>query len=140
MNLTDVTISGATTGYYDDYFASGTLTGNTFTHNQTSVYINDFASVTATNNLFEYSGPNEFYVTQPEPGGRSPNLLVSNKFYKNKGDGLDIMMPGSSLKSNQAIDNTGHGMVVVAGTKNLGGNIAYGNTKNPQCIGLVCHP
>jgi len=139
-NLIDDTVSGATTGY-ELVEAGGTLTGNTFTHNQTSVHLDSFSDVTATNNVFEYSGPSEFYVQPSDPGDTQsfPNQLVGNKFYKNKGDGLDIMMPGSSLKSNQAIDNAGHGMVVVGAT-NLGGNVAYGNTKNPQCIGLVCHP
>jgi hypothetical protein len=139
-NLIDSTISGATTAYELDFEAGGLLTGDTFTHNATNVDVELFAAVRAYNNLFEYSGPNEFYVAPPDPGDMlsSSNVLVGNKFYKNRGNGVDINLPGSSFKLNKAIDNTGHGLVA-PGSIDLGGNVAYGNLKKPQCIGVVCH-
>jgi len=137
-NLSNVTITGATTAYAADYFGGGTLTNVVFSHNITGIALDTISKVTVSHGTFEFNG-NSIYL-QPGNGLPSTISVASSTFYKNLGDGVNLDVPGSSLKSVQAIDNAGHGISAIAGTLDLGGNRAHGNATSPQCVGVVCTP
>jgi hypothetical protein len=138
-NLTDVGISGSLTGYRADFNSGGTIKDVTFSHDITGIDLETITVVNVNGGLFEYNNASLF--VDPSNGGFPSTINVNGaKFYKNKANGVDLAVAGSSLKSVRAIDNAGHGMVVIAGTIDHGGNVAYGNSTPPQCIGIFCAP
>jgi hypothetical protein len=139
VNLTDVTITGAITAYEADYHSDATLTNDTFSHDFTGVELDTITVVNVKGGLFEYNNASLF--VNPSNGGFPSTIKVNAaKFYKNTANGVVLAVAGSSLKNVRAIDNAGHGMVVIAGTIDGGGNIAYGNAASPQCVGILCAP
>lgn len=137
-NLTNVTIAGAVSGYSGDEM-SGTLTNVVFSHDVTGIELRTLANVTVTHGQFQYNGT-PIYLW-PNTGGLPSKIdVASSTFSKNLGDGVNLDIPGSSLKSVHAFNNVGHGINAVAGTHDLGGNRAHGNAQSPQCIGVVCTP
>jgi hypothetical protein len=138
-NLTDVAISGSITGYDGDYNTIGTLKNVVFSYDITGVSLHTVSEVNVSNALFAHNTSSLFL--DPNNGGFPSTMSVKDAtFYKNKANGVDLDVAGSSLTGVRAIDNAGHGMVVIAGTIDGGGNVAHGNTLSPQCIGIVCAP
>ncbi len=137
VNLTDVAISGSITGYEADYNADATLANVAFSHDFKGVVLDTVSVVNVSGALFEHNYTSIFL--DPNNGGFPSTVNVKGvTFYKNKGNGVDFDIAGSSLTNSRAIDNAGHGMVVVGGTIDGGGNHASGNTLSPQCIGISC--
>ena len=114
------------------------MTNVVFSHNVTGIALDTISKVTVSHGTFQFNGTSIYL--QPGNGLPSTISVASSTFYKNLGDGVNLDVPGSSLKSVQAIDNAGHGINVVAGTHDLGGNRAHGNATSPQCVGVVCTP
>jgi nitrous oxidase accessory protein NosD len=75
--------------------------------------------------------------------GADRNVLVSNVAARNRADGPDdagIIVDGAAnlLARNVAAGNAGHGILAVQGTRDGGGNRAFGNDRSPQCTGVAC--
>jgi hypothetical protein len=136
-NLTDVSITGSITGYDVDYNAGGDLKNVLFSHDFQGVSLHSLSTVNVNGGLFDDNFTSIFL--DPNNNGFPSTVNVSNAtFYKNKANGVDFDLAGSSLTNSRAVDNAGHGMVVVAGTIDGGGNVAHGNALSPQCIGISC--
>lgn len=139
VNLTDVAITGAITAYEADYHSDATLKNVTFSHDFTGVDLETITVVKVSGGLFEHNTASLF--VDPNNGGFPSTINVDGtRFYKNKANGVDLDVAGSSLTDVHAIDNAGHGMDVIAGTIDGGGNVAHGNGTPPQCIGISCAP
>ena len=73
------------------------------------------------------------------------NALVGNIASRNLSVGIGIFedtagdSAGNSLRRNTANGNAEHGIDAPAGTVDLGGNAAHGNTSSPNCLGVTCH-
>lgn len=110
------------------------LVENTFTANGTGVLF-DSAHGTLTANTFvrndvgfegrSEDGPPDFTAS-----------LVDNEFRRN-GDGILSVVGESTLQGNTALHNERWG-VHAPGAVDLGGNQAWGNGNEPQCVGVVC--
>ena len=70
-----------------------------------------------------------------EPEGAPVVRVTANEFRRN-GDAV-VVTGLSELGSNTAVRNTGVG-ISAPGATDLGGNVAYGNGVEPQCVGVVC--
>jgi hypothetical protein len=106
---------------------------NLFTGNGSAVVVNDVGTVYVHDNLFVANGVG---VTVPSPEFTFTAVLVRNAFTRN-GDGVFISSAGATLKQNVATYNRGWGIRAVAAV-DLGGNIASGNGRSPQCVGVTC--
>ena len=64
--------------------------------------------------------------------------IVGNEFRRN-GDGLLTIVQGAEIGDNTAVGNSRWGIHATGeDTADLGGNRAWGNGNEPQCVGVVC--
>ncbi|MDT0166597.1 NosD domain-containing protein [Actinotalea sp. AC32] len=110
------------------------LTGNTFRDNGTAVQLS-WSSSTVVGNTFVRNGVG--YVAD----GDDPfftNHLEANTFTRN-GDGILAVHGGTTVQDNSAVRNTRWG-IHAPGAVDGGGNTAWRNGTEPQCVGVVCAP
>ena len=80
----------------------------------------------------------------PEAGGVVLRTeILRNDVRGSRGDGIDLTGPStgqetSLLAGNVAASNGGYGIEAVPGTHDSGGNRAFGNGNQPQCLNIVC--
>ena len=117
----------------------GALEGNTFTGNNTAVsYYEGGGSVR--DNVFASNGKalTMTDVSIYDCGSVCPTTPISgNRVSNNTGDGIVITDSNVSLKNNISTFNHGWG-INTPGAEDQGGNIAFGNYRSPQCVGVVC--
>ncbi|MGW6132021.1 right-handed parallel beta-helix repeat-containing protein [Cellulomonas sp. NPDC055163] len=134
--LSESTISGADLALEGAIWFGLVVVGNTFLGNGTAI---DAGSGEGTfrENVFEDNGT-AFTASgsAPEPWGGA-TLLTDNRFERN-GDAI-VVTDGAQteLGGNVVLGNTGWG-IYAPGAVDLGGNVAYGNGRSPQCTGVVC--
>jgi Periplasmic copper-binding protein (NosD) len=109
------------------------LAANLFTANKSAVVVNDIGSANVHDNLFVANGVG---FTVPSPDFTFTARLVRNVFTRN-GDAVFVSSAGATLKQNTAVRNRGWG-IHAPGAIDLGGNVAHGNGRNPQCVGVAC--
>lgn len=138
--LLDSTVAGNETGVrqsgnWQDNGTGIVLRGNVLRDNGVAVVTG--ASMLLERNTFRGNGTAVTSGWTPdEMGFENPVLqLLSNDFRAN-GDAVRSTMP-SRVGANVAVRNTGVGLHV-PGATDLGGNVAYGNGTQPQCVGVVC--
>jgi hypothetical protein len=124
---------GFTTTFDPDPGFAHELSGNTFTGNRSAVVLGDLGTARVHDNVFTKNGVG-FTVPSAEPSATA--LLERNLFTAN-GNGIFVASAGTSLKQNVAVRNHRWGIYAI-GAKDLGGNVAFGNGRNPQCVGVVC--
>lgn len=73
---------------------------------------------------------------QTEPG----NVVEANTAVANRSDGIVAAKGGHRLIANVARSNAGWGIHAAPGTIDGGLNVAAGNGKPEQCVGVVCRP
>ncbi|MCM0639050.1 right-handed parallel beta-helix repeat-containing protein [Cellulomonas wangsupingiae] len=96
-----------------DTHSSATVTGNEFRGNATAL-----RSRTATG------------------GDAEPLIRVAANDFRTNGDAVRVV-GRSELRDNTAVRNSGVG-IDAPGATDLGGNVAWGNGVEPQCVGVVC--
>ena len=96
-----------------DTHSSATVTGNEFRGNATAL-----RSRTRTDTEFV------------------PLIRVRANDFRRNGDAL-VIVGRSEVADNTAVRNTGVG-ISAPGASDLGGNVAWGNGVEPQCVGVVC--
>lgn len=74
------------------------------------------------------------YVSEAATG----TLLRANNVFQNQGDGIKVRGPGARLRDNTSSNNFDFGIDALAGTIDLGGNIANLNGHSPQCRNVFC--
>ena len=62
---------------------------------------------------------------------------VTGNELRGNGDGILSVLPGTGVERNTAVDNARWG-IHAPGAVDLGGNRAWGNGNEPQCVGVVC--
>jgi parallel beta-helix repeat protein len=68
------------------------------------------------------------------------NRLAGNTASGNVADGIVLSKGGHRVTANIARGNGGWGINAALGTVDGGGNVASGNVKPEQCVGVVCTP
>jgi hypothetical protein len=81
------------------------------------------------------SGPRQVVVLRTE--------IVRNDVRGSRGAGIDLTGPStgqqtSLLAGNVAASNGGYGIEALRGAHDSGGNRAFGNGNQPQCLNIVC--
>ena len=66
------------------------------------------------------------------------NLLVANTADRNGADGIVVAKGGHTVTANATRGNLGWGINAALGVIDGGGNVASGNGKPAQCVGVVC--
>lgn len=109
------------------------LTNNVFTDNRLAASFTQGGGGQLTRNRF--LGNQQAIVVTEEWGELqlTRNLLLRN------GDAVVAEIGGVRLQANAAFSNTGWGLDV-PGARDLGGNRAHANGREPQCVGVVCRP
>lgn len=111
---------------------SDVLTGNTFVGNTTAVLAR--ASMELRRNTFLRNGTG---VSAPlEPYGDAMHVLLEGNTFTRNADAVLVETP-STVGGNVAVQNSGRGLHAPLAT-DLGGNVAWGNGTDPQCVGVVC--
>ncbi|PZS12554.1 MAG: hypothetical protein DLM57_18715 [Pseudonocardiales bacterium] len=135
--ITSNDVSGNGIGFRTDYNPDSRyaheLSSNVFTGNTSAVVVNALGSANLHDNIFTGNGVG---FTVPSGDFTTTTLLERNVFTRN-GDGVHILAAGTSLKNNAAIKNNRFGIYAI-GAVDLGGNVAFGNGHNPQCVGVTC--
>lgn len=132
-DVADSTLRGNGTAYSSDGVV-GTLERNRFLDNGTAVTLR-FSNAKLRDNVFR---GNELGFTISGDLGEfeSPALLTGNRFVHN-GDAIMFEAPRVSLQDNVAHHNERWGIYAPNAT-DLGGNTAWGNGFEPQCVGILC--
>lgn len=102
-----------------------------FHDNGTGVVSSYAAATTVETSAFHRNGTG--FRGEPDSAG---DVLRNNAFLRN-GDGVVTQEPGTSLGRNLAVGSTGWG-IHAPGAVDLGGNRAWGNGNQPQCVGVAC--
>ena len=131
--LTGNTFTGNGTAY-DTSFGGGSgvdqIDHNTFAHN--AVAITTVYSTHLNGNVFT---GNETALTAQDSGLKESIAMQANVFTGN-GNAVYLLVK-SRIQSTVAVNNSGYG-IYAPGATDLGGNIAFGNGRQPQCTGVVC--
>ena len=106
------------------------LYGNVLRDNATAVRLSDTFGAIADNTFIGND------VAFTATGDYGVATLERNEFHAN-GDAILAVGVGSILDSNTAVDNARWG-IHAPGAVDLGGNQAWGNGNEPQCVGVVC--
>lgn len=72
----------------------------------------------------------------PTDGAVAPTITLTSNTFTRNGDAVYVLNP-APLRANVATWNRGYGIYAPAAV-DLGGNVAYGNGRSPQCTGVVC--
>lgn len=134
--LTESTISGADLALEGSIWFGLVVEGNTFLGNGTAIDAGSGEGVFR-ENVFEGNGT-AFTASgsTPEPWGGA-TLLLDNRFEGN-GDAIVVTAGAQTeLGGNVVLGSSGWG-IYAPGAVDLGGNVAYGNGRSPQCTGVVC--
>lgn len=113
-------------------WAGNTIERNTFKDNGTAVDLGGSRGA-LTGNTFR--GNDVAFTTVEGDEQWYPATLTGNRFVRN-GDGV-IAAAFTSLRGNVVSDNARWG-INAPGATDLGGNRAWGNGNEPQCVGVVC--
>ena len=70
--------------------------------------------------------------------GASNTELRANVASRNQRDGLTVLSPSTTLRRNSATFNTELGINAPNGARDAGGNRAFGNGDERQCVGVAC--
>ncbi len=127
-------------------------TGNRIEHNDAShnTHVGIVVSSRANDNVIVGNVANANQGSPGDGGGIilfavTGNMVRGNVANRNLDVGVAVYedQPGDStgnvLKANVANSNRNHGIWVVDGTVDGGGNIAHGNTPQPDCLGVSCN-
>jgi large repetitive protein len=125
-------------------------TGNQISNNDTSGNFTGLVVGDAANhNVIEGNISNANKGKPGEGGGiivasATGNTVRGNFAIQNRGVGIGVFedtpgdAAGNKLARNVVIKNRAHGIDAVAGTIDGGGNLAFGNTPLPNCLGVSC--
>lgn len=138
LTLLRNTISGSEEVVSPNGWVFVTAEANTFVRNDVAVSLGSLPG-RVIGNTFRGNGVG---ITASAPGGGiwdGPAQIVSNTLTRN-GDGI-VTEDGAavSLGDNRAVHSSGWG-IYAPGATDLGGNVAKGNGREPQCTGVVCGP
>lgn len=154
--LTGNTFRGATVAV-STWYGHGALTRNVFVDNESAVYLSWESELTVEANVFRGNGTgvvsgvldasvvrrNDFtrngtgIMTQVQDDDIGTFTTYEQNRVTRNGDGILASQPGVRLRGNTALRNDGWGINVV-GAVDLGGNVARGNGREPQCVGVTC--
>lgn len=134
LSLHDSTISGS--DVVVDGWVQADVVGNTFLGNGLAVSTGSLAAQVR-ENVFEGNGT-AYTATAPGGGIGDGTAYLTDNVFRRNGDAV-VTEPGSrvELGGNVAVYNTGWG-IYAPGATDLGGNVARGNGRSPQCTGVVC--
>lgn len=113
----------------------GRLERNRFLDNGTGVALR-FSSATLRDNVFRDNELGFTIIAQDSGEDEPPALLIGNRFVHN-GDAIMFEAPRVSLQDNVTHHNKRWGIYAPNAT-DLGGNTAWGNGYEPQCVGVLC--
>ncbi len=124
----------STSHWQDDGADFGpTIERNVFRDNTWAV--DTQSSATVTGNQFR-GNATALRSRTPTGGDAEPLVRVAANDFRQNGDAVRVV-GRSELGDNTAVRNTGVG-ISAPGATDLGGNVAYGNGVEPQCVGVVC--
>lgn len=123
-----------TTAFTADYMSGfPSVRGSVFLHNGTAVRLALGGIVV--DNDFRHNGTGIVW-DYPDIYPDWYELRITGNRLSHNGDAVVVPI-GVSVGANVAVHNTGWGINTPEAT-DLGGNIAYGNGREPQCVGVVC--
>ena len=124
----------STSHWQDDGVGFGpTIERNVFRDNTWAV--DTHSSATVTGNQFR-GNATALRSWTPTGGEAEPLIRVVANDFRGNGDAVRVV-GRSELADNTAVRNTGVG-ISAPGATDLGGNVAWGNAVEPQCVGVVC--
>lgn len=133
----DVTASrfvGNTTAFSADYMSGfPSVRGSVFLHNGTAVDL-AFGGIVEDND-FRHNGTGIVW-DYPDIYPDWYELRITGNRLSHNGDAVVVPI-GVAVGANVVVHNTGWGINTPEAV-DLGGNVAYGNGREPQCVGVVC--
>jgi len=136
-----VAYSAGYNGFNDAEPYGDAVHDNRFVRNDVAVEIEALASAVFRDNEFR---ENRIGVRGPD-GAAAYSVIVAGNTFRRNVDGIylppvEVSSGGNarvSVGDNTAVRNRGWG-IYAPGATDLGGNVARGNGKSPQCVGVAC--
>lgn len=139
------------------WYGHGTVERNRFTGNDRAIYVSWESDLEVVDNVVRgntvgvesgvldasvvrhnvFTGNGTGIRTESVSDGPGTSTMLDQNVLTRNGDGILADQPGLQLTGNAALHNDGWGIHVV-GAVDLGGNVARGNGRYPQCVGVVC--